>query len=275
MGISHHKFVAEYARLFSEGVSANMARGSAGRHRTTISKDARRVLLFSPHPDDECITGALPLRLLRELKLHVINIAVTLGSRKDRRPERLTEMQQACEYLGFGASVVAGNGLEKIRPETRTTDPETWHEAVNHILELLRLHKPDIIFFPHAADANSTHQGVQALVTDALAGAGKDFCCWVCETEYWAAMDKPNLMIESSVADIADLVTALALHTGEVKRNPYHLRLPAWMMDNVRRGSELLGGQGGEAPAFIFATLYRLRKWAQGRLETAPASGRM
>jgi len=29
---------------------------------------------------------------------------------------------------------------------------------------------------------------------------------------------------------------------GEVRRNPYHARLPAWMMDNVRRGAELWAG---------------------------------
>jgi len=46
-----------------------------------------------------------------------------------------------------------------------------------------------------------------------------------------------------------------------VGRNPYHLFMPAWMADNVRRGSELVGGQGGEVPDFRFATLYRLRAW--------------
>lgn len=33
------------------------------------------------------------------------------------------------------------------------------------------------------------------------------------------------------------------------------------MTDNVRRGGELVGGQGGVAPDFTFATLYRLRRW--------------
>jgi hypothetical protein len=77
-------------------------------------------------------------------------------------------------------------------------------------------------------------------------------------------MDSPNLMIESSAGDLADLVAALSQHVGEVSRNPYHLRLPAWMMDNVRRGAELVGGQGGSAPQFTFATLYRLRGWKDG-----------
>jgi hypothetical protein len=71
-------------------------------------------------------------------------------------------------------------------------------------------------------------------------------------------------MVESSERDVTDLITALSFHVGEVKRNPYHVRMPAWLMDNVRRGSELVGGQGGAAPDFLFGTLYRLRRW-QGR----------
>jgi N-acetylglucosamine malate deacetylase 1 len=87
-------------------------------------------------------------------------------------------------------------------------------------------------------------------------------------------MDSPNLMIESSVRDVTDLVTALSFHVGEVRRDPYHLLLPAWMQDNVRRGAELVGGAGSAAPDFVFATLYRLRRWKKGRLENIFTGGR-
>ena len=56
-------------------------------------------------------------------------------------------------------------------------------------------------------------------------------------------------------------------------RVPEALRLmaakfePVLMVDNVRRGGELVGGQGGAAPDYAFATLYRLRRWQNGRLE--------
>jgi hypothetical protein len=65
----------------------------------------------------------------------------------------------------------------------------------------------------------------------------------------------------SSAKDVADLMAALSLHVGEVERNPYHFRLPAWMMDNVRCGAELIAGRGSKAPEFAFATLYHLRRW--------------
>jgi hypothetical protein len=59
-----------------------------------------------------------------------------------------------------------------------------------------------------------------------------------------------------------------------VRRNPYHLLLPAWMQDNVRRGGELVLGQGGAAPEFTFATLYRLSRWSEGRLRAPHEGGR-
>ena len=94
------------------------------------------------------------------------------------------------------------------------------------------------------------------------------FACHVVETEFWGAMATPNLMVESSVDDLAEMMTALSFHVGEVQRNPYHLLVPPWMQDNVRRGGELVGGQGGAAPDFTFCTLYRLRRWSGGRLRT-------
>jgi hypothetical protein len=65
------------------------------------------------------------------------------------------------------------------------------------------------------------------------------------------------------------------MHAGEVARNPYHLTLPAWMMDNVRRGSELVSGPGAAAPGFAFAALYRLSRRTPGGLEPAYDGGRM
>lgn len=266
------KFVSDYANLLKAGESYKLG-GYPPAGRPVLPADAPRVLLFSPHPDDECITGALPLRLLRELKMNVINVAVTLGSRKERRLGRLEELRQACDYLGFGLVRTRAQGLEKINAQTRKTDPQLWADAVGVIADIVRDNRPHTIFLPHDQDWNSTHIGTHLLVMDALKTLDGGFCCRLCETEYWAPMASPNLMIESSVADVADLVTATSFHVEEVKRNPYHLRLPAWMKDNVRRGGEVVGGQGGQAPAYAFATLYRLRKWAHSQCEEAIKAG--
>ena len=89
------KFVAEYERLLKEGAFLPLG-GIPHPPRRTAQTGASKALVFSPHPDDECIVGALPLRLLREMNMNVINVAVTLGSRQDRRLGRLAELRAAC-----------------------------------------------------------------------------------------------------------------------------------------------------------------------------------
>jgi LmbE family N-acetylglucosaminyl deacetylase len=265
---------SEYARLTRAGQTHPLG-GLLPAPAPILPADAPRALVFSPHPDDECITGGLALRLLRQAGMNVVNVAVTQGSNRARQAERFAELQQACHYLGFGLLATRPGGLEKITAQTRQTDRSGWNASVQVIADLLSREQPRVVFFPHEHDWNGTHIGTHFLVVDALKRQSPQFACFTVETEFWGAMDAPNLMVESSAAEVADLMAALSFHVGEVRRNPYHLRLPAWMQDNVRRGGELVGGQGGAAPDLDFATLYRLRHWRAGAWEPVFTGGRV
>jgi LmbE family N-acetylglucosaminyl deacetylase len=269
----YQAWVASLSKLITDGKSLPL--GTIPRHETPCPPtEAPLALIFSPHPDDECIIGGLALRWLRESGLRVVNVAVTQGSNKERQQARWLELKDACDWLGFGLEATAPNGLEKIAPKTRTADPNHWESAVQIIAHSLRYNRPRVVFFPHANDWNGTHVGTHQLLVDALRKQAANFECLVVETEFWGQMDTPNLMVEIGETDLADMLTALSFHVGEVQRNPYHLRLPAYMLDNVRRGAELVGGQGGSAPSFQFATLYRLRRWRNSHLESFYAEGR-
>jgi len=269
----YHRFVSETARLVRDARHLPLG-GLPFTPRPALATDAPRVLIFSPHPDDECIVGALALRLLRQAKMRIVDVAVTQGSNKERQAGRLAELRGACAFLGFEVLTTAPGGLERISAATRTADPEHWHAAVSVIADILARERPRVVFCPHEADSNSTHIGTHFLVMDALKNLPANFECAVIETEFWGQMASPNLMIELSVADVADLLAGLSFHAGEVRRNPFHLRMPAWLQDNVRRGAELVCGQGGAAPDFTFATLYRLRQWKNGRLENVFEGGK-
>ena len=267
----YHAFVQSIARLQKEGRSHPLG-GFANCAKPEIAADAPRALIFSPHPDDEVIIGGLALRLMREARMKVLNVAVTQGSNKARQAERLEELQKCCDCIGFDLETTAPGGLEKVNVKTRQGDPAHWGASVDVIAAILQKHQPRAIFVPHELDWNSSHIGTHFLVMDALLKL-PGFACHVVETEFWGQMPSPNLMVEVTESDLADLITALTFHVGEVKRNPYHLTLPAWMIDNVRRGGELVGGQGGAAPQFTFATLYRLSRWANGGLESRAGGG--
>lgn len=265
-------WIAGYARLRCEGRSMPLG-GCAPASRPAPRPDAPKVLLCSPHPDDECIVGGLALRMRRELGARVVNVAVTQGSNKARQAARLEELRAACGFLGFDLVTTAPGGLEKISPAGRAADPDNWRRAVALVATLLERERPDAVMFPHAADWNGTHIGTHHLLVEAMTSLGPSFRTVVIETEFWAAMSDPNLMVELGEEETADLVAALSFHAGEVRRNPYHLTLPAWMQDNVRRGGELVGGQGGAAPDYLFATLYRRRAWADGGFRAALTPG--
>jgi N-acetylglucosamine malate deacetylase 1 len=269
----YHQYVAGYARATSEGKTLPLG-GFPKLPVPEIAPDAPKVLIFAPHPDDEVIIGGLALRLLREAKWNVINVAVTQGSNQARQAERLKELRACCDCIGFGLVQTAPNGLEKVNVKTREREPDYWAQSVKVVADILAKHQPRVILFPHDDDWNSSHIGTHHLVVDALKSLPANFTCYAVETEFWGAMDSPNLTVEVSANDLADLIIALTFHVGEVKRNPYHLSLPAWMIDNVRRGGELVGGQGGTAPDFTFATLYRLRQWRGGKLEFVLSGGK-
>jgi N-acetylglucosamine malate deacetylase 1 len=265
-------WVETFVTALRTGEAINTS-GTAVPAQPPVRFEAPKALIFAPHPDDEMITGALPLRLMRERGFAIVDVAVTLGSRVDRRAQRWRELEAACAYLGFALVTPDRTGLEGINLQARERNPASWDAAVSAIADVLAAQPPDVLFLPHAADWNATHIGVHHLVVEAMRRQ-PSLACRVVETEYWGAMTAPNLMVESTPGDVADLVAALSLHAGEVARNPYHLRMPAWMIDNVRRGAELVGGQGSAAPPFAFATLYRLRGWKDGQFHEELEQGR-
>jgi N-acetylglucosamine malate deacetylase 1 len=265
-------FVSDFAHLVSEGKSLPLGGLPPAPHPTPAA-DAPTALFFAPHPDDETIGGGLALRLLREAKWNVIDVAVTLGSLPERKAARWLELRNACQFLGFGLESPAPNGLDGVRPATRDKDPTAWTRMTGLVTALLEKHRPKVIFLPHELDWNSTHIGVHLLVMDALKAA-RGVPCHLVEMEFWGQMQTPNLMVEYPSEDVADLAAATSFHVGEVQRNPYHLLIPPWMMDNVRRGAELVGGQGGAAPPFLFAQLFRLRRWTGSQVENCLTRGR-
>lgn len=266
MSHPYETYIRDFSRLVKGAKSLSQG-GFQSCRKPDVPRDAPQALVFSPHPDDESIVGALPLRLLREGGHRVAVVSVTQGSNVQRQAPRLEEQKGACGFLGFELIPTIPGGLTSINPKSREANPAAWAASVAVIKGILEARKPRVVFMPHALDRNTTHQGTHYLVMDALAAMGESFSCLVVETEFWGAMDTPNLMVEAPEQVLADLVAAISFHVGEVARNPYHVLLPAWMADNVRRGGELVGGQGGAAPDYLFATLYRLSRWTGRGLE--------
>ena len=226
------------------------------------SAQPTKVAVCSPHPDDEALIGALPLRLRQESGAQVTNCAITLGSNVGQRARRLRELESACRVLDFNLVVPRHpSGFDNVNPKTRKGSGDEWAEKVETLGKIFDREKPDVVFAPHAEDFNTTHIGTHYLAAEALAAhlkrSGRGPVLYI-ETEFWHELAAPNLMVGVSLDIETILLMATAEHGGEVERNPYHLRHPGRMIDNVRLGSETVGGQGAAAVSFPFAELYRV-----------------
>ncbi len=227
-----------------------------------------KVLFCAPHPDDECLSGALALRLRMDSGASVTNIAITLGSDLGQRARRLAELQSACRALGFALVVpiepATGlpSGFDHLEPERRQTHPAEWHAQVNELALIFKREKPDLILAPHVQDFNTTHVATHMLVTDAITEYLERSAIPslpLVETEFWHQIERPNLMVGLTPAIAAMQIVAAAEHGGEMSRNPYHVLHTCRLMDNVRRGSEVVFGQGAAAQPFKLAELYNVR----------------
>ncbi len=267
------EYAQSFRRLHEQGRSLPFG-GMPKPVQTQLAEDAPVALILSPHPDDECVIGGLALRLMRESGVRIVNVAMTLGSNRERQAERLEELRGACDWIGFELQETIPGGFEQVTPESREKDPARWEKSVGRLVEIIDQWAPRAIFFPHVADWNRTHIGVHLLTVDALRQRPQ-LNSLLIETEYWGQMPSPNLMVENTPEEVGDLLGALSHHEGELKRNAFHLGLPAWMQDNVRLGAEVVGGQGGKAPDFAFATLYRVSRWANGQAVSAWEGGKM
>jgi len=244
----------QWLQLYQKALAARLPVPKQGKFKLPPTKvNAPVALLISPHPDDEVITGALALRLQREAGARVVNVAVTLGSNPRRRDVRRQELTKACSVLDWELEVL---GWNSVNPDTARHNRVVWKRWVSELALSIQRLQPRWIFYPHAEDWHPTHRGVNMLAEAALKKAKLKSPLYRIQTEYWQPHSTPNLLVECAPDSVALLVAALCCHQGEIARNPYHLTLPAWMADNVRRGAERVAGPGKTAPKFNFGVLY-------------------
>lgn len=234
--------------------------------------DAPCCVICSPHPDDESLVGGLALRLRHELGWRVVNIAMTLGSAPARKQARWQEAKAACQYLGFelvSPYLEDGKSFEKIHPQAFEQQTTDWLDCVEQLKHQFLRYQPRLILTPHALDGHPAHCGTHHLVNQAVQQLPTNKKIHLAYSEYWNTQMSPRLMVALAPAHVAQMMTATAMHVGEVSRHPYHRSLPAWLMDGARRGAERVGIAGQASTGMHMAALYGWQVWEHGVLSDA------
>ncbi len=220
--------------------------GAPGPLSATGLEPAGTLLLVAPHPDDECLMSGFALRAREEWGTRVIVLPYSYGSRVERRPERQEELKRAIACLGFELFDPRENPrLEELSP--------------SDLARSLAVCAPDAVLFPHAGDGHPAHIRCSRLVSEGVtlwANASRKRV-HLYETAYWQDLPDPNLMVELASDHVIRMGTSLLEHRGEIERNPYHLSLPAHLIDSRRKGVERVSGMGSRAGSGLFAQLLR------------------
>ncbi len=213
-----------------------------------------KILILAPHPDDECLMAGYALRAKEDWGSEVYVLPYSYGSRIERRLPRCKEMQAAVEVLGFHWLDSRSNSqMERL--------------SMSEFVQACRSIEPDIIISPHPDDHHPVHVEAAKMVRDFRVAmtavfnkdaSRKKEITWV-QTEYWKQNAEPNFFLPLSKDHVIRMGQALQKHEGEISRNPYHLSLPAWLMDQSRRAPEVLGGFGQESSQYLLGILLKVQ----------------
>lgn len=223
----------------------------------TISKRSR-ILVISPHPDDEAIGcgGLIMTARKRQASVHVLYVSV--GSSRQfltgstHAKDRLPEIRQAAEFGGF-TYAIAFNGDEFMR-----VDSIPQKTLIEILEDEMGKFKPDTVLLPYRHSFDQDHRAIATAALTALRPLPPKLHhqpSTVLEYEEpytWTTGDILHVNTHLDITDVfEEKLTLLACHASQLRTDPFP-RSP----ENLRR----LAGIRGTEIGVPYAESYRLLK---------------
>lgn len=226
-----------------------------------LSKSLKRVLVVSPHGDDEALgCGGLLAKLSeQDCEAHILYLAVDgfhhYGlDRRTSYEERVEEIEAVTKLLGCSYEIAYGDQdlIEKL-------DTLPKRELVDLFEARINEHRPDLFLLPSGADYDQDH--VAAFQT-AFAAArpiaevfGKHLIPHVFTYEMtklnWTAEPLPRSVAYCDISEYLDVkLEAVARHATQARPNP-HIRSP----ESVSALANIRGKEVGVEYAEAFGVL--------------------
>ena len=220
-----------------------------------------KVLIISPHPDDE-VLGCCGTILKHAQAgdqvgwLICTTASAEVGYGKEYVQNREREIEQVARALGFKT-------VDRFDFPTTTLDQVPVRELVAEFKRVLETRNPEVLYLPYRGDIHTDHKAV----FDAVASCSKWFrqksirsvLCYevLSETEFAINPDlpgfKPNVFVDISPF-IQRKLEIMNIYTSEIGQFPFPRSERA-----IRALAELRGAQSGceAAEAFILLREYR------------------
>ncbi|MCX6812196.1 MAG: PIG-L family deacetylase [Candidatus Berkelbacteria bacterium] len=127
-------------------------------------KSSDRVLVFSPHPDDETIATGGAIVKAKNLGAKVEVVLVTDGNRRGLGAERRAEFQKVAEILGLSSSDLVFLNQPEFYLAKKVSAADLSAMLKNQIDNF----SPTIIIYPDSSDQNPDHKFIGQTVKNLL-----------------------------------------------------------------------------------------------------------
>lgn len=216
-----------------------------------------RILVVSPHPDDEIIScgGLIELARVRAATVHVTYVVV--GSSRQlvtggtSAEPRKAEMAAVSREAGFSYDLLY-EGEEFLRLDTL---PQV--ELVNRIEDRIQSYQPDIVVVPPATSYDQDHRAVYNACMTALRPIPTEVRHFVpvvlmCEEPYsWGSAEHPRVNFYIDLTGLEPAKAAyMKLHATQDRQEPFSRSGP-----NLTRLLRLRGAEIGRSAAEAYVLL--------------------
>jgi LmbE family N-acetylglucosaminyl deacetylase len=183
----------------------------------------KRILVFSPHPDDDLIGCGGSLIKHAKASNEVSIVYMTSGDAGSRTIDKMTLGKTREDEATKAANSIGIKDLTFLRnPDGYLSDTQ---ENFITVTDIIRDKRPNIIYVPHALDGHADHQATNKIVIKAVGSAAGP---WFQETkgepwvvpsilayEVWTPLQNPSY-IEETTDEIDQQIKALMMHESQV-----------------------------------------------------------
>ena len=176
---------------------------------------ASKVLVISPHQDDEIIGCGGTLRRLVDQGARVKVVYLTDGGKGTEgvASEDQTRIREREAEAGLSVLGIEDKLFLRYPDQELTSSPEVVR-TVGHVIKEAT---PDILFVPYFLDTHPDHAIASRIVGEALRTHPRDTMCY--SYEVWTAL-APNIIVD--VTDVMDAkIQALREHASQVRNCDY------------------------------------------------------
>lgn len=215
----------------------------------------KRILIISPHPDDESVNSGGLIVLAKKKGWEVFVIYVSTGSSRQftnghtDEKDRLNEAEEA-SILGNFEYEIGFMGTSTKLPELVSQK-----QIIELIENRVKKFKPDIVVIPYRQSYSQDHRAVAEACISAFRPIPNDLHPqpkYILETEEicrWPVASNPNFFIDITDV-IEDKLKLYACHKTQIVK-PLHYR----SFDNVKRLAGLRGAEIGVEYAEAYTML--------------------